>query len=72
MEILILSNIIFLLIGVFLGSRLEEKSFKESVEQIKEKFRKNEGRVLEWQPPKTEEERASEKVIKELKGRKDN
>lgn len=57
---------IFLLLGWALRG-LKEKSLEESVEDIKEKFRGNEAKILEWDPPKTEEERASEKVIKDLK-----
>ncbi len=61
-------NIIFLLVGFAIG-RFTLKQVKQSASQIKEKLRKNEGRVLEWTPPKDEETIASEKVMKELKNK---
>jgi len=63
---IIISNIVFLLIGFFIRD-LRVKKIKEKAQEIKRKILPQKSEVIEWKPPKTREEELSEKTMKGMK-----
>lgn len=64
--LIIISNIVFLLIGWLLRD-IRVKQIKEKVEQIKKKILPKKSGIVEWKPPKTPGEELSEKTHEGMK-----
>lgn len=58
--------ILSILFGWFLRA-LTIKNIKEKTEQVRKKVMLNKSSMVDWTPPKSQEEEASEEVLKEMK-----
>ena len=66
MILIIISNVVFLLIGWFLRD-LRVKKIKEKAQEIKRKILPQKSEVISWKPPKSFREELSEKTMKGMK-----